>query len=109
MVVEPSHKLKDVNSGISQVFAVTIREFFGAHGHDFTTSGLLLTSPSEEQMRLWAKLDMILQDGAAQKFVWGCKGDAGMRFCMLCKNVVSRASALSSHDSRDSSSSRPKL
>ena len=101
LVAEPSQLLKDVESNISQVFACVIKTFFGSLGHDMRTSGVLLNSNAGESHRLWCKLDMILQDGGAQKLVWGIKGDAGTRMCMLCKNLVSRSSRLAAHDRSD--------
>ena len=46
----------------------------------------------------FAKLGMILQDGGAHKLAWCLKGDAGTRFCMLCKNLVARESVVLQED-----------
>ena len=98
LVAEQAHFLKGVDSGISQVFAKVIHVFFGALSHDMSKSGISLRGPDGKHVRVWAELDMLLQDGAAQKHVWGSKGEAGTRMCMLCKNLVSRNSELTRHD-----------
>ena len=41
---------------------------------------------------------MILQDGGAHKLVWHCKGDAGTKMCMLCRNLISQRSRIASED-----------
>ena len=44
---------------------------------------------------------MVLQDGAAHKSLFCCKGDAGTRLCMLCKNLVTAKSGLVDEDGTD--------
>jgi len=34
------------------------------------------------------------QDGGAHKAVWHCKGDAGIRICFICRNLIAHASAI---------------
>ena len=58
----------------------------------------MLTAPDGSTRRFFADLDMIIQDGGAHKFVFGCKGDGGHRLCMLCSNLVSANGALADHD-----------
>ena len=97
LITEPAVAVKTVTSGISQVFAAAIKVFFGSKTFDFR-SGVQLQDPSGNRVRFYATLSMIIQDGAAHKSVFGCKGDAGIRMCMLCKNVVSTPSALTDAD-----------
>ena len=92
----PSIDLKTVNAGISQVFRLLIKSFFGLLTYDMR-GGIHLadgTVHTGERVRLFATLSMVLQDGGAQKLVWGCKGDAGTTLCMLCHNLVSKASGI---------------
>ena len=103
IVAVRTSQLKNVVSGISQVFAVVLKVFFGKLlTYDFRTGGAQLKAPDGSTFRFWATLAMFIQDGAAQKSVWGCKGDAGTRCCMLCANVVSRSSALAPTDASES-------
>jgi hypothetical protein len=100
IVAEPSVQLKDVKSGISQVFAAMIKMLF-APGSDLSLAGIHLVGPEGDTLHLWAALNMILQDGGAHKSVFGCKGDAGTRLCMLCSNLVSVSSGLVDEDGDD--------
>lgn len=42
---------------------------------------------------LQAMVDMVASswstDGAAHKQIWGCKEDAGIKYCILCANIRS--------------------
>ena len=98
LAAEPSYGLKDVSAGISQVTAALLKQFFGARTFDLHKGGILLKRPDGSVFRLFARLDMFLNDGGAHKLIFGCKGDAGSRFCMLCKNLVSRSSSLTDTD-----------
>ena len=93
MAAEPSKGLKKVNAGISQVFRVLIKAFFGLSTYDMR-GGIQLEGPNGERLRIFATLSMLIQDGGAQKAVWMCKGDAGTKLCMLCHNLVTRKSGL---------------
>ena len=85
-------------SGISQVFAESIKLFFGLCGTDMSASGISLKSPCGVMYRLFARLAMILQDGGAHKAVFGCKGDSGTKMCMLCRNLVAEESDIIDED-----------
>ena len=83
---------------MSQIFGAIIKLFFGALVHDISLSGVLLRSPSGYPRRIFAKLGMFVQDGAAHKSVWHCKGDAGTKPCMLCLNLYTEKSELVGDD-----------
>ena len=91
LAAEPSHALKHIQAGVSQLFACVIKSIFGSHGHDLS-AGITLVGPDGERVRFFAKLDMMVQDGGAHKFVNSIKGDTGIRMCMLCTNLVSKPS-----------------
>lgn len=93
MLAQRSTDVAKLCAGMSQVFGCLIKLFFGGV-HDLSSSGVLLTGPSGNTVRIFAKLGMILQDGAAHKSVWHCKGDAGTKFCMLCLNLYSKKSEI---------------
>ena len=95
----PSHCLKHISAGVSQLYAVVLKQFFGDNVFDLSTGGIrLATSDGSTAIRLFAEFAMMVQDGLAHKDVWLCKGDAGTRICMLCKNLVSRKSELTDED-----------
>ena len=98
IVCEPSLDLKSIAGGISQVFALVIKTFFGLTAFDLRNGSVVLTGPDGQRWRFYASLSMMLQDGGAHKLVWCCKGDAGSRFCMLCKNLVAATSRLAHED-----------
>ncbi len=101
LVAETSHGLKHISGGISQVFAVAIKQFFGVGtlAFNFMTAGMLLANHDGSfKARLIAILPMILQDGGAHKAVFWCKGDSGTKFCMLCVNLVALKSELTASD-----------
>lgn len=98
MAAQRSSDVAKVAAGMSQVFGVMIKLFFGSAVHDFSTGGVVIRSPSGNMARIFAKLGMILQDGAAHKSVWHCKGDAGTKICMLCLNLYTRKSEIVDED-----------
>ena len=80
-------EVKKCRAGISQVIGAIVKLFVGAlpdQPISLARSGMLLPNG----LRLFAKYDMCLQDGAAHKYVWCCKGDSGTKLCMLCCNLV---------------------
>jgi hypothetical protein len=90
-----------VSGGMGQVFKAVVRMFFGGDVHDMSTGGIALSNPDGSMFRLFANLAMFLQDGGAHKAVWHCKGDAGTKLCMLCRNLYSEASGLVDEDGSD--------
>ena len=93
LVAEPPHDLKTAQSGISQVFAAVF-ELFSVHTCSTSAMESNRIPQTAPQVRIYATFSMALQDGGAHKAVWGCKGDAGTRFCMLCLNLVKRSSGV---------------
>jgi hypothetical protein len=84
-----------IENGMSNVVRHILRELFlPAHGfmHGVT---LNLGTP----VLFFATISNVLGDEAALKTTWSSKGAAGLKPCMLCKNVVSRSSGLA--DSSD--------
>ena len=82
-------------AGVSQIFAKVLWLLFGGLVVDMRASGLLLHA-SDPEVRIFCRMAMqtVLQDGGAHKIVWRCKGDAGMRLCMLCRNMFARNSGI---------------
>lgn len=91
LLIEFSCIVSRVHSGISQVFKECIKAFFQPGGLNFSTNGLLLEFPDGD-VRMWAKLGGILQDGGAHKYVYMIRGDGASKFCMLCRNLFTEAS-----------------
>ena len=49
-------------------------------------------------MQLFFELRVFVMDGAAHKYLWHCKGDAGLKPCMLCLNLYTRQSGVAQED-----------
>ena len=86
-----------LHASLSQVFAQCIKQFFQPNGFNFATSGILLEFPDGD-VRMWARLGGVLQDGGAHKYVWHLRGDGASKFCVLCKNLFTAESNIVDED-----------
>jgi len=91
-LVQRSSFVSSLESGVSQIAAAVCKLFFGDLHCDLSEGGMSLQHPNGDTFRLFCKIGMFLQDGGAHKLVWGCKGDAGTKICMLCRNLISMKS-----------------
>jgi len=91
LLIEFSNAVNEFHAGISQVFKQCIKRFFQRDGFNFATSGILLEFPDGD-VRLWAVLGGILQDGGAHKYVWHIRGDGASKYCLLCRNLFTEVS-----------------
>ena len=89
-MVEFSTWVNLMHANISQVFKQCIKQFLQPDDFSFQTSGILLEFPDGD-VRLWAKLGGVLQDGGAHKYVWHLRGDGASKFCVLCRNLFTEA------------------
>ena len=64
-----SVEVSNLSAGVSQMFAAVLRLFFGELTFDLSTGGVALESPSGAQVRFFAGLGMVLQDGGAHKAI----------------------------------------
>ena len=87
-----SSELKAVSGGMSQLFGVLLKRLFVDEA--FELNGVSFTLASGRRIRIFAKLGFFIQDGGAHKITWHCKGDAGIKFCLCCRNVFSAESVL---------------
>jgi hypothetical protein len=86
-LVQRTATVDKMSGGISQVFGAVLKQWFCNPLYDIIAGGLALKHPNGSQHRLWIQLGMILQDGGAHKYVFHVKGDAGTKFCFLCRNL----------------------
>ena len=68
------------------------RLFFPADGTNLQHTGIFLSNDGTA-IRLFAKLAIVVQDGAAHKELWGCRD--GTRICMKCLTVDAASELLS--------------
>lgn len=73
-----------LEGSISQIFKIIFRSIFLHAKHD-PTAGVWMQGPGGG-FHLSFMPTMIIQDGAAHKFVWSVKGDGGCKYCLLCGN-----------------------
>jgi hypothetical protein len=97
IMMEYSPVVNQLQAGLSQAFAAVIKTFFDPGGHDMQSSGMNVPFASGD-VRLFAKLGIVIQDGGAHKTVWGGRGDGASKFCLLCKNLFTRESRICDQD-----------
>ena len=79
--------LSKLKGGLSQAVKLLLEKCF--FGNWNFADGIQL-----EDFYMRATLSNILADEAALKGIWSCKGSAGMKPCICCKNVISRNSSV---------------
>ena len=91
---ERSNWVSSLEAGVSQMVRAILRSIFQ---NDFVQPAILLKHPTGDT-KLHFRLSMVLADGAAHKQIWGSKGDAGTKFCILCANIKSTDPPILKHD-----------
>ena len=90
-----SMSIANVAGGMAAVFGTILKELFVTS--DISTVGFVINRNGRSH-RLYVKLGFFVMDGAAHKFTWHCKGDAGSKLCILCRNMFSATSMISEED-----------
>jgi len=91
-----SGQVNKIAGGLAQIFAVVLKDVFGRHA--VAEVGVVLNRPDGYTVRLFIKLGFFIMDGSAHTYVWHCKGDAGSKLCILCRNLSSHASEVADED-----------
>ena len=68
LLCEYSKTVNRAHAGLSQVFGEVLKLFFDPNGFNLMTGGMPLPFENDE-LRLWAKLGVVLQDGGARQYV----------------------------------------
>jgi hypothetical protein len=97
VATEYSVHVSKLSAGLSQVVAKILKCFF-SDGVNLAVTGALMEFADGTTVRIWAVLGGALQDGGAHKSVWHCRGDAGSKFCLICKNLFAEKSELVDDD-----------
>jgi len=92
-----AHELKGAAAGVSQMFREILKDIFKGPV-DPTTSGVVLGDSSGVHVRVYCKLGVFIMDGDAHRAVWCCKGDAGLKLCMLHANLYTSKSGIVQED-----------
>lgn len=94
ILAKRSSHVAQAESGMSQVTAKVLQHILHHPLCDTVNQGVLLKDSNGSRFRVWIALGAFLQDGAAHKQVFNLKGDAGTKFCVFCRNLVSQKSGL---------------
>ena len=77
---------KEVKGGVSAAMCKLLKLFFEAP-HDLRTAGITLQLQDGTPGHLWFGMGPIIADEVALHQIFGCKGAAGLKPCMLCANI----------------------
>ena len=97
LMTKRSSEVAKVSGGMGQIYGKLVKLFHG-NVHDIATTGLVFNNTDGSVMRVFSRLAMFVQDGGAHKVTWHCKGDAGTKMCMLCRNLYSQKSEIVDED-----------
>ena len=86
LAVLRTHEAQKVVGGISNCFRLLLRSVLFAPCH---AEGIGFAIDLGRPRLIRLKIRNILADESALKAVFGCKGAAGIRPCLLCRNIVS--------------------
>jgi hypothetical protein len=92
-----STDIVEVSAGLSQVMGAIIKTFFDTGGFDLGQAGIRLPFAPDE-IRFFAKLKIVVQDGGAHKSMWHARGDGATKLCLLCKNLFTDKSNICDED-----------
>ena len=93
-----SADVNKIEGGMAQLFGSLIKQFFLVATSTLMLGGMALKRAGKPALRLFAKLACFVQDGGAHKVTWHCKGDAGTKHCLICKNLFTDKSQLVAED-----------
>ena len=80
--------LKEQPGGVPWLTQLILRQFFDPNGDDAEIAGVDLELHGGGSMTVYLKLRILLADEPGVKEVLACKGHAGHKCCVLCKNAV---------------------
>lgn len=88
----------ELESGMSQVTQVILNCILRPDSCNPKEAGFLLKDQGGCTIRMFYTLGAFLQDGSAHKYIFNLKGDAGTKFCIFCRNLVTSKSGLLQED-----------
>jgi hypothetical protein len=96
-ITEYSTWINDIHAGLSQAVGAILKTLFDSKGFDMQVGGINIPFATGD-VRLWARLGVMIQDGGAHKTVWSSRGDAASKYCLLCKNLFTSTSRICDQD-----------
>lgn len=96
VMIQRSSVVNTLSAGVSQLYKILLKTIF-CNEQCSVSHGMAVKLPGGMK-HLFLSMGGIIQDGGAHKLTWNCKGDAGTKFCILCKNLVSHKSNIVQQD-----------
>ena len=96
MATTRSLKVTLMAGGMAAVFGMILKELFIVGG--LAEVGLVLNRAGQPLKRIYIRLGCFIQDGAAHKSTFHCKGESGTKLCVLCRNIFSVKSQICDED-----------
>ena len=88
-----------VSNGVSNVCRTMCKAIWRGDHDDPRVVGITLFDQFDgSPITIYCTFGGFLMDGAAHKELWGVKGYSGLRLCVLCLNLFSRASRINEED-----------
>ena len=87
MLIYPTDRVKKIAGGFSGLFGAALSSFFGAQGHDFQKSGIMLKMNDGTDQFVFMSSGGFVADEAALHAAYCCKGASGLKCCLLCANI----------------------
>ena len=82
--------MNSLEGGIGQVISIILQSIF-VQQH-FSPGLVVLLSSEAGNVRLFFKLGVFIQDGTSHKYCFSCKGDSGIKCCLLRNVTASKVS-----------------
>lgn len=91
-----------LDAGIGQVVGIVLKSIF-FNPLCPAVGGVLLPSQDSRPLRVYLKLEAILQDGSGHKYTFNAKGDSGWKYCLLCSahGAVTQATGVNDTEGED--------
>ena len=83
-----SSAVQKLVGGMAAVLGGFLRLLFDPSEHDVRVAGVALHFPGGQVERVFIDFRCKVADESALRQVWRCKGSAGTRPCLLCRNIV---------------------
>lgn len=93
MLFARSSRVQNVKGGVSAILKSLLKLFFDPCTHDLRRSGINVELTGGTSVHLWMNLGIVLADEAALHAMYGCKGAAGLKPCLLCQNIFNHQNA----------------
>ena len=89
LLVARSSIVHQAEGHMGQLMKIFLMEIFEAGPASPTELGVALQGPTKaDDIKIFFRFSIFIQDGASQKLTYGIKGDSGNKFCLKCINQI---------------------